>query len=99
MPNYQLVARICQEKGLEFRVVLQSYANIWNGTEHNRRMTESDMYWQTNFAMGFGVRDYSFYTYLAKPDFDNKNGAMVELDGAAFINLDGSQTALYGYTK
>ena len=99
LPNYQLVARICQEKGLEFRAVLQSFANIWNGTEHNRRMTESDMYWQTNFAMGFGVRDYSFYTYMAKPDFDNKNGAMVELDGAAFINLDGSQTALYGYTK
>ena len=99
LPNYQLVARICQEKGLEFRAVLQSFANIWNGTEHNRRMTESDMYWQTNFAMGFGVRDYSFYTYMAKPDFDNKNGAMVELDGAAFINLDGSQTALYAYTK
>ncbi len=99
LPNYQLVARICQEKGLEFRAVLQSFANIWNGTEHNRRMTESDMYWQTNFAMGFGVRDYSFYTYMAKPDFDNKNGAMVELDGGAFINLDGSQTALYQYTK
>ena len=99
LPNYQLVARICQEKGLEFRAVLQSFANIWNGTEHNRRMTESDMYWQTNFAMGFGVRDYSFYTYMAKPNFDNKNGAMVELDGAAFINLDGSQTALYQYTK
>ena len=49
--------------------------------------------------MGFGVREYSFYTYMAKPDFQYKDGAMGELDGAAFINLDGSKTALYDYTK
>ena len=99
LPNYQIVARMCKERGLAFRAVLQSFAHIWNGTMHNRRMTESDMYWQTNFAMGFGVREYSFYTYLAKPDFKYKEGVMGEMDGAAFINLDGSQTALYGYTK
>ena len=99
LPNYQMVARICQKKGLAFRVVLQSFAHIWNGNHQNRRMTESDMYWQTNLAMGFGVSEYSFYTYMAKPDFQYKDGAMGEMDGAAFINLDGSQTALYVYTK
>ena len=62
-------------------------------------MTESDMYWQTNFAMGFGVREYSFYTYMAKPDFKYRDGAFGEMDGAAFINLDGSRTVLYEYTK
>lgn len=99
LPNYQLVARICQEKGLEFRAVLQSFSHVWNGALHNRRMTESDMYWQTNLAMGFGVRDYSFYTYMAKPDFTYKNEVFGEMDGAAFINLDGSRTRLYTYTK
>ena len=99
LPNYQLVARICKERNVEFRVVLQSFAHIWNGNYHNRRMVESDMYWQTNFAMGFGVREYSFYTYMAKPDFQYKDSAMGEMDGAAFINLDGSRTALYDYTK
>ena len=99
LPNYQIVARMCQERGLDFRVVLQSFAMIWNGSYHHRRMTESDMYWQTNFAMGFGVREYSFYTYMAKPDFKYQDGAMGEMDGAAFINLDGSRTALYEYTK
>ena len=49
--------------------------------------------------MGFGVSEYSFYTYMAKPDFKYQDGAMGEMDGAAFINLDGSQTALYTYTK
>lgn len=99
LPNYQIVARMCKERGLAFRAVLQSFAHIWNGNHQNRRMTESDMYWQTNLAMGFGVREYSFYTYMAKPDFKYKDGAFGELDGAAFINLDGSQTALYAYTK
>ena len=99
LPNYQLVARMCQERDIAFRVVLQSFAHIWNGSYHNRRMTESDMYWQTNFAMGFGVSEYSFYTYMAKPDFQYKDSAMGEMDGAAFINLDGSRTALYEYTK
>ena len=99
LPNYQLVARMCQQRGLEFRAVLQSFAHIWNGNHHNRRMVESDMYWQTNLAMGFGVREYSFYTYMAKPDFQYKDSAMGEMDGAAFINLDGSRTALYDYTK
>ncbi|MBQ8230117.1 MAG: hypothetical protein IJZ32_05435 [Clostridia bacterium] len=99
LPNYQLVARMCQKRGLDFRVVLQSFAHIWNGNHQNRRMTESDMYWQTNLAMGFGVREYSFYTYFAKPDFQYKDSAMGEMDGAAFINLDGSRTKLYEYTK
>lgn len=99
LPNYQLVARMCKERGLDFRVVLQSFAHTWNGNYQNRRMTESDMYWQTNLAMGFGVREYSFYTYFAKPDFKYKDGAFGELDGAAFINLDGSRTKLYDYTK
>ncbi len=99
LPNYQIAARMCKERNIDFRVVLQSFAHIWNGSYHNRRMTESDMYWQTNLAMGFGVREYSFYTYMAKPDFKYKDGAFGEMDGAAFINLDGSRTALYEYTK
>ena len=99
LPNYQIVARMCQQRGLEMRTVMQSFAHIWNGTEHNRRITEGDMYWQMNLAMGFGVREYSFYTCMAKPDFVYKEKAMGEMDGAAFINLDGSRTALYDYTK
>ena len=102
LPNYQLVAKMCRERGIDFRVVLQSFAHVWNGNYQNRRMTESDMYWQTNLAMGFGVREYSFYTYWAKPDFkykDGERGAFLEMDGASFINLDGSRSALYFYTK
>ena len=38
-------------------------------------------------------------TYMAKPDFMYKDKPMGEMDGAAFINLDGSRTKLYEYTK
>ena len=98
IPNYQIVGRICQQRGLEFRTVLQSFVHFWNGVLHNRYLTESDMYWQTNLALGFGCKEFAFYTYLAKPDFDYKKG-MGEADGGGFINLDGSKTALYFYTK
>ncbi len=98
IPNYQLVGRICQKRGLEFRTVLQSFSQVWNHSMQQRYMTESDMYWQTNLALGFGCKEFSFYTYFAKPDFDYKTG-FGETDCGAFINLDGSKTALYFYTK
>lgn len=99
LPNYQIVARLCQKLGLEFRVVLQSFSHVTDGIIRNRRINESDMYWQMNAAVGFGVREFSFYTYVAKRDFNFKNGIGGEQDGAAFINLDGSKTALYFYTQ
>lgn len=98
LPNYQLVGRICKNRNLEFRVVLQSFVHLWNGVLHNRYLTESDMRWQTNMALGFGVREFSFYTYVAKRNFDYTKG-MGEADGGAFVNLDGSKTALYFYTQ
>lgn len=99
LPNYQIVARLCQQMGLEFRVVLQSFSHVTLGVLRNRRITESDMYWQMNAAVGFGVKEFSFYTYQAKPDFIFQDGTGGEQDGAAFINLDGSKTELWHYTK
>ena len=98
LTNYQIVGRVCEKRNLEFRTVLQSFSHVTDGIVRNRRIHESDMYWQVNLAMGFGARELSFYTYLAKPDFDYKQG-LGEADGAAFINLDGSKTALYFYTQ
>ena len=99
IPNFQIVARVCKQRGIEFRIVLQSFSHVWNNVLRNRKITESDMYWQTNLALGFGAREFSFYTYLAKPNFDYGAIENGEIDGAAFINLDGSRTALYDYTK
>ncbi len=98
--TYQVAAKICKEKGLELRTVLQSFS--WARGEHifHRRITKPDMLWQTNMAMGFGVREYSFFTYFTKPNSRLKGLLETDaLDGAGFINRDGSRTRLYDYTK
>lgn len=96
--NYQVVARVCKERGAEMQAVLQSFANTSQGKYLKRKVTESDMYWQTNLAMGFGAREFAFYTYMPKWRIDFLNGGD-GIDGACFVNNDGSKTALYGYTK
>ena len=98
IPNYQIMARVCKERGVEMQAVLQSFANTGGGRYLKRRVCKSDMYWQTNLAMGFGVREYAFYTYMPKLNIDFENGGD-GIDGACFINNDGSRTALYEYTK
>ena len=99
LPNYQVMARVCKQRGVEMQTVLQSFANASEGRYLKRFVKESDMYWQTNLAMGFGVREYAFYTYMPKPNVSYEKGGGDGIDGACFINNDGSKTALYFYTK
>ena len=101
IPNYQIVARICRQRKLDFYVVLQSFAYVFNGNLAGRPLTQSDMYWQTNLALGFGVKEFAFYTYMTKSNmtFLGEKTGEGSIDGASFINLDGTRTALYSYTK
>lgn len=109
VPTFQVLANVCKEKNLEFRMVLQSFSqqgsavdgDVMEGGIAWRRVTEKDMYWQMNLAMGFGCKEYSFFTYMTKPflSFKGKRAVTDGVDGAAFINYDGSRTKLYGYTK
>ena len=96
--NYQILARLCKKRGVELQTVLQSFSYSTEGILRARRITESDMYWQTNVALGFGCKTFAFYTYMPKRDFDYKNGGD-GIDGACFINQDGTRSALYTYTK
>ena len=108
LPTYQILAKKCQELGLELRLVMQSFsqegAALYDGQLHGgvawRRMTEKDMYWQMNLAMGFGCKEFSFFTYFTKQhkSFIGRVGSD-GIDGAAFVNLDGTRTKLYYYTK
>ncbi len=99
--SYQIASRVAKERGIEFRAVMQSFSWLNNGRIVHRRVNESDMYWQINLAMGLGCKEFSFFTYFTKPFFKITNGVPNSdgVDGAAFINRDGSRTALYYYTK
>ncbi len=96
--TYQIMARLCREYGADLETVLQSFSHSTDGVLRTRRMTESDMYWETNVAMGFGAKSYAFYTYMPKQDFDYAKGGD-GIDGACIINNDGSRAAMYYYTK
>lgn len=98
--NYQQCAEICKNRGVEFYTVLQSFSWVSNGRLVMRRITEPDMRWQSNMAMGFGVRDFAFFTYFTKPRVRLKDAFNTDgIDGTAFINRDGSRTKLYYYAK
>jgi hypothetical protein len=110
LPTFLTLSKVCKEKGLELRMVFQSFSqegcvaegNMLEGGLHWRRMTEQDMYWQLNLGMGFGCKEYSFFTYFTKESkvFRQTNRSVSDgIDGAAFINYDGTRTRLYYYTK
>ena len=114
--TYQIAAKVCKEKDLELRAVMQSFSYFHKDHLIHRRVTERDMYQQMNMALGFGCKEFAFFTYFTKKcvaqlggeKFDEEGKLPIFLtgapsgdsvDGAAFINRDGSRTKLYYYTK
>lgn len=100
LPNYQIAAKIAKERGVEFHTVLQSFSWVTSGRLVMRRVTERDVRWQANMCMGFGVKEFAFFTYFTKPMLKLKEGLSTDgIDGAAMINRDGSRTKLYYAVK
>ena len=98
--NYQIGAKVAKKYGVEFHTVLQSFSWVTSGRLVMRRITESDMRWQANMCMGFGVKEYAFFTYFTKPYMKLVGGVSGDgIDGTAFINRDGTRTKLYYYAK
>ncbi len=109
IPTYQILAKVCREKGMEMRLVMQSFSQEGNVVDNGvmdggvswRRITEKDMYWQMNLALGFGCKEFSFFTYFTKThkNFIGKRAVSDGIDGAAMVNLDGTRTKLYYSVK
>ncbi len=98
---FQIVAKLCKERNLEFRTVLQTFCGFTEGRILFRRVTEADVYWHANLAMGCGCVEYSFFTYFTKQKIISKDKAITTdgVDGAAMINLDGTRTKMYYYVQ
>lgn len=100
LATYQTVAKVCKKYDIEMRAVLQSMSFCTKTNLFHRRIIKPDMLWQTNLAMGFGVREYSFFTYFTKPvNVETSNLSIDSIDGSTFVNRDGTRTKLYYYTK
>lgn len=94
--TYQTAAKVCRERGVELRAVFQTFACLHEGRLVHRRVTERDIYWQLNLGLGFGCREFAFFTYFTKPFITLKGGVSTDgVDGCAMINRDGSRSALY----
>ncbi len=112
IPTFQVFANVAKEMGIEARIVLQSFSQEacvtnkekpgWlEGNVAWRRMTEKDMYWQMNLAVGLGFKEFSFFTYMTKA-IKNFRGSWVggaAIDGAALLNYDGTRTRLWYATQ
>jgi hypothetical protein len=111
IPTFQVFANVCKDLGLESRMVLQSFSQEacvtnkekpgWlEGNVAWRRMTEKDMYWQMNLAVGLGFKEFSFFTYFTKVKRDFRttwSGGII--DGGSLLNYDGTKTRLWYATQ
>lgn len=79
LDNAQIVAEFCEQKDMRFGHVYQTYGN-----NSRRATTETDMYWQANVGMAFGVKDHSYYTYypiVNSSDLPNETMYIVDREG------------------
>jgi hypothetical protein len=103
--TYQIASDVCKERNVELCAVFQTMSFYASGNYIYRRVLEQDMYWQMNLAMGFGCREFAYFTYMPKKSIQTKNSkgeklfATIGLDGASFINRDGTRAKMYYYTR
>ena len=97
--GYPILVEKCKKYGAELHSIMQSIAWVKGGKVICRPVNESDMYWQTNVGIGFGVTEFSWYTYMPKAGFRYDTGRGDGVNGASFLNHDGSKTNLFHYTK
>ncbi len=90
----QICGEIAQERGVDFKVVMQSMWYRMNGGNNWRKLQPEDVIYQANILMGFGVKELSYFTYWSK--YDNNMNDFYFPDGCAIVTRRGEPTALYG---
>ena len=97
--GYPILAEACKKYGAELHSIMQAMTWIRNGNVICRAVNESDMYWQTNVGLGFGVKEFAWYTYMPRAWFRYNEGRGDGVNGMCFLNQDGTKTKLWHYTK
>ena len=97
----QVLAEVCKEYGVSATFVLQSFEMIYkSGSSANgwvRIDNANDMCMQVASALGFGIEDFAFYTYVTM-DLAEDDAYKAE-DGSSFITKTGETTDVYNYAK
>lgn len=97
-PNHiktiQLMCETAEQYNAEVYAVAQTSSWKNRSLLKARQCDINDMYWQTNFYMGMGIKQISYFTYQTKKT--NKTDGEYFIDGASFIKWNGDKTPLYG---
>lgn len=97
LPTLQICAEEAESKGLELYLVVQSSSWTNKGVRKTRPVTLNDLYWQWNVALGFGVDQISYFTYMRRPS-NSSSGESFD-DGTSFVTSNGKTTPLYDWAK
>lgn len=93
----QVLAEVCKEYGIKLTGVACTTAMVANLSGEPTQGSlkgpnRSEMYWQVNSYLGFGVDSLSYYTYWRK---QQNSAAAFHTDGTAFVYQNGTPTDLY----
>lgn len=93
----ECVARTCKKYGKEMHIVMQSFAMDVRNKHHHLMPDERQMNYQKNVLIGFGVKQYSYFTYWTK-QMNRSNGEMF-IDGKALMTRNGEKTKTYYHVQ
>ncbi len=97
--NAQVVAEYCEETGMRFGHVYQTYRDNGqtNGTDWgHRKMDMDDIEWQVNFGLAMGVKDHSYYTYY--PVLNSSSTTPPDED-YTIVDRNGNPNAMYYWVQ
>lgn len=91
----QIFKEVCQKYGVEMTYVAQSFQSFQGTTEGHSKVGKSEMMWEANAALGFGVTNYAYYTYFQTMPYSSAGEK--RNDEATFINWNGEKNEIYYY--
>ena len=83
----QVASNVAKERNVEFHLVTQTFA--WH--KQGRILLDADLRYLNNIALGFGVKQLSYFTYFTRSD----NASETWADGGSFITRMGKKTDIY----
>jgi len=93
--NAQIVAEFCEETGMRFGHVYQTYKDVFTSSITGKRGVDADdIEWQLNFGMAMGVKDHSYYTYYPVLNSDE-----LPDEDYTFVDRAGNPNATYYTVK
>ena len=93
----ECVARVCKKYGVEMHIVLQAFGMLAREKRHHRFPSERQMQYQKNVLIGFGVRQYSYFTYWTKQM--NRTDGEHFPDGEAMMDRSGNKTRMWRHVQ